>query len=47
MDTSGFSVEKSAAECNVLLYLYRLGVGSTPLRAAKNVSNNAIADSRI
>jgi len=27
MDTSGFSVEKSAAEWNVLLYLYRFGVG--------------------
>ena len=31
----GFSYGKSAAEWNVLLYLWWLGVGSTPLRASR------------
>jgi len=35
MATSGFSFGKSAAEWNVLLYLWSLGVGSTPLRASR------------
>ena len=35
MATSGFSYGKSAAEWNVLLYLYWLGVGATPLRASR------------
>ncbi|MEL1248703.1 hypothetical protein, partial [Flavobacterium helocola] len=34
MATSGFSYGKSATEWNVLLYLYWLGVGSTPLKAS-------------
>jgi len=34
MASSGFSYGKSAAEWNVLLYLWWLGVGSTPLRAS-------------
>jgi hypothetical protein len=34
MATSGFSCGKSAAEWNVLLYLWWLGVGSTPLKAS-------------
>jgi tetratricopeptide (TPR) repeat protein len=34
MATSGFSYGKSAAELNVLLYLWWLGVGSTPLKAS-------------
>jgi hypothetical protein len=34
MATSGFSYGKSAAEWNVLLYLYWLGVSSTPLKAS-------------
>jgi hypothetical protein len=35
MATSGFSYGKSATEWNVLLYLYWLGVGATPLRASR------------
>jgi hypothetical protein len=35
MATSGFSYGKSAAEWNVFLYLWWLGVGSTPLRASR------------
>jgi hypothetical protein len=35
MATSGFSCGKSAAEWNVLLYLWWLGIGSTPLRASR------------
>ena len=34
MATSGFSCGKSAVEWNVLLYLWWLGVGSTPLKAS-------------
>ena len=34
MAISGFSFGKSAAEWNVLLYLWWLGVGATPLRAS-------------
>jgi hypothetical protein len=34
MATSGFSCGKSAAEWNVLLYLWWLGAGSTPLKAS-------------
>ena len=41
MATSGFSYGKSAAEWNVLLYLWWLGVGFTPLRA----SRRTLADS--
>ena len=35
MATFGFSYGKSAAEWNVLLYLWWLGVGATPLRASR------------
>jgi hypothetical protein len=35
MATSGFSVGKSAAEWNVLLYLSWLGVGATPMKASR------------
>ena len=35
MATFGFSYGKSAAEWNVLLYLWWLGVGFTPLRASR------------
>jgi len=44
MATSGFSYGKSATEWNVLLYLYWLGVGSTPLRASRGTLPPIIKD---
>jgi hypothetical protein len=35
MASSGFSYGKSAAVWNVLLYLWWLGAGSTPLKASR------------
>ena len=47
MATSGFSYGKSAAEWNVLLYLYWLGVGVTPLRASHRTLADILSDEKI
>ena len=47
MATSGFSYGKSAAEWNVLLYLYWLGVGATPLRASRRTLAVSLKPSKL